>query len=164
QTMALPSTSPAVDVIPTSYDLPNTSTPLCPSTDQRGEARPDSGETTCDIGAYEYQTPPLSPTTLSSGSGSATYGGTASVTATLQSSGTGVSGETVVFALANGSGWTALCGGAGQPSCPTTGTDGVATLAGVTLPSADANAGVYASAVQASFAGDASYAASTGAS
>jgi hypothetical protein len=54
QTMALQPGSPAIDQIPASYDLPNTTTPLCPTTDQRGYTRPDgSGETNCDIGAYE---------------------------------------------------------------------------------------------------------------
>jgi predicted outer membrane repeat protein len=46
QTMALPVTSPAVDVIPISSGL-------CPAADQRGVARPDTGESSCDIGAYE---------------------------------------------------------------------------------------------------------------
>jgi hypothetical protein len=48
QTIALLSTSPAIDTIPAAN---------CPSTDQRGNARPDNGETTCDMGAYEYQDP-----------------------------------------------------------------------------------------------------------
>ncbi len=30
----------------------------CPATDQRGQPRPDNGETACDIGAYEVQDPP----------------------------------------------------------------------------------------------------------
>jgi hypothetical protein len=50
QTMALQQGSPAIDVIPTS-------TNFCPKTDQRGNARPDNGETTCDMGAYEFSDP-----------------------------------------------------------------------------------------------------------
>jgi hypothetical protein len=44
QTMALQQTSPAIDQVPVAN---------CPETDQRGMARPDDGETTCDMGAYE---------------------------------------------------------------------------------------------------------------
>ncbi|MBV8734715.1 MAG: hypothetical protein JO120_08050, partial [Solirubrobacterales bacterium] len=47
-TMAVPFASPAVDEIPTSSGL-------CPATDQRGQPRPDRGESVCDIGAYENQ-------------------------------------------------------------------------------------------------------------
>ncbi len=48
QTIALLSTSPAIDTIPTAN---------CPATDQRGNARPDNGESTCDMGAYEFSDP-----------------------------------------------------------------------------------------------------------
>ncbi len=44
QTIALQKSSPAIDQIPVAN---------CPTTDQRGVARPDDGETTCDMGAYE---------------------------------------------------------------------------------------------------------------
>jgi predicted outer membrane repeat protein len=54
QTIALQSGSPAIDQIPTSYNIPGTTTPLCPTADQRGMTRPDNSETTCDIGAYEF--------------------------------------------------------------------------------------------------------------
>jgi hypothetical protein len=43
--MALQSNSPANDTIPSAR---------CLSTDQRGVSRPDNGETTCDMGAYEF--------------------------------------------------------------------------------------------------------------
>ncbi len=49
QTLALLDGSPAIDHIPAAN---------CPATDQRGVTRPDDGETTCDIGAYEFQDPP----------------------------------------------------------------------------------------------------------
>ncbi len=45
QTIALQQGSPAIDAGGSS----------CPSTDQRGITRKDNAETTCDIGAYEYQ-------------------------------------------------------------------------------------------------------------
>ena len=45
QTMALLQDSPAIDRVNTSAD--------CPATDQRGDVRPDNGESVCDIGAYE---------------------------------------------------------------------------------------------------------------
>ncbi len=48
QTIALLSTSPAIDQIPIAK---------CPSTDQRGNTRPDNGETACDMGAYEFSDP-----------------------------------------------------------------------------------------------------------
>jgi hypothetical protein len=50
QTMALQQGSPAIDTIPVS-------TTLCPATDQRGTTRPDNGETSCDMGAYEFTDP-----------------------------------------------------------------------------------------------------------
>jgi len=45
QTMALLQGSPAIDWVNNSVD--------CPSTDQRGDVRPDNHESACDIGAYE---------------------------------------------------------------------------------------------------------------
>ncbi|MBV9126184.1 MAG: HYR domain-containing protein, partial [Planctomycetes bacterium] len=48
QTIALQSGSPASDVIPSAN---------CPATDQRGVSRPDNGETTCDMGGYEFVDP-----------------------------------------------------------------------------------------------------------
>jgi HYR domain len=49
QTIALQSGSPASDTIPSAS---------CPSTDQRGVSRLDNGESTCDMGAYEFVDPP----------------------------------------------------------------------------------------------------------
>ena len=49
QTIALLSTSPAIDHIPVAS---------CPATDQRGMKRLDQKESKCDIGAYEYQDAP----------------------------------------------------------------------------------------------------------
>src|SRR5688572_8957585 len=50
QTMALLPDSPALDAGDNAY---------CPATDQRGVARPQGSG--CDIGAYEFQTPMISP-------------------------------------------------------------------------------------------------------
>ncbi|HEV3313205.1 MAG TPA: choice-of-anchor Q domain-containing protein, partial [Chloroflexota bacterium] len=49
-TIALQPASPAVDAIATSSSA-------CLATDQRGAARPDTGETACDVGAYERVDP-----------------------------------------------------------------------------------------------------------
>ena len=50
QTIALLSGSPASDYIPAAN---------CPASDQRGITRPDDGETSCDIGAYESNYRPV---------------------------------------------------------------------------------------------------------
>jgi fibronectin-binding autotransporter adhesin len=86
QTMALQQGSPAIDVIPTS-------TNLCPSADQRGDARPDDNESSCDLGAYEsnYASLSLSGTTVNATEGTAfngevasgTYTGNGSLSATI---------------------------------------------------------------------------------
>jgi hypothetical protein len=65
ETMALGSNSPAIDYIPTS-------TNLCPSTDQRGDTRPDARESSCDIGAYESVSPQATLTVSNQGSGTGT--------------------------------------------------------------------------------------------
>src|SRR5204863_2754383 len=72
------------------------------------------------------------------------YGGSTSLSATLTSSGSPVSGETVSFTL-NGS----------SVGSSSTNGSGVATLSGVSL--AGINAGSYPAAVSASFAGDPSF-------
>ena len=59
-----------------------------------------------------------------------------------------------------------MCGDPGQVDCPTTDSNGVATLDGVdlsnTFASADVNAGSYTGAVRAQFTGDMSTNAATG--
>ena len=49
ETIALQSTSPAIDAIPQGNAN-------CPGTDQRGAPRPAPGYTACDVGAFEYGT------------------------------------------------------------------------------------------------------------
>ena len=55
ETIALQSASPALDAIPVAdcTDLASPSNAI--TTDQRGALRPDPGEASCDIGAYEFQ-------------------------------------------------------------------------------------------------------------
>jgi predicted outer membrane repeat protein len=62
------------------------------TTDQRGYTRATSGNT-CDAGAYEYGAiNPIKSTTLSAISGSGSYGGTATLTATLKPVSSAISG------------------------------------------------------------------------
>jgi hypothetical protein len=72
QTLLPGAKSPAADVIPKTTTLRGVT--VCPSTDQRGDARPGHGETRCTIGAVEASlTSPtttsvtLSPTTVTAG-------------------------------------------------------------------------------------------------
>jgi hypothetical protein len=60
-TMLPAATSPAADVIPNPTTLRGVS--VCPGTDQRGVARPGSGETRCSIGSVEVGS--TTPTTTS---------------------------------------------------------------------------------------------------
>src|SRR5207249_2558168 len=86
---------------------------------------------------------------LSVSSASGTYGGTANLSATLTSGGSGVSGKTVAFTL-NGN----------SVGSATTNASGVASLAGASL--SGINAGTYPTGVGASFAGDSGFAAANG--
>ena len=119
------------------------------NTDQRGYTRATTG-TTCDAGAYEFgATNPIKATTISAVSGSGTYGGTATLTATLKTGSTAVSGKTLTFKL-NGS----------TVGTASTNASGVATLANVSL--SGISGGSHANAVGVSFAGDSGYSSSTG--
>ncbi|HEX6510140.1 MAG TPA: Ig-like domain-containing protein, partial [Chloroflexota bacterium] len=154
QTIALQSSSLAIDQIPSA-------SALCPHTDQRGYTRPDDSatETTCDMGAYEFNAPPPVQTALSLISGSATYGGTATLTATLKDAGNNpLGGEKISFTF----GSIPLCDAAGEPACPQTGTSGVATLSGAALLGGQIHVHTYSGSLHASFAGDVGYSASTG--
>ena len=55
QTVALQSTSPAIDVVPVANCTDLASPPQPLRIDQRGFPRPDFGENVCDIGAFESQ-------------------------------------------------------------------------------------------------------------
>ena len=102
-----------------------------------------------DVTVCYTNIPPAVATTLAVSAASGTYGGTTTLSATLTSGGSGVSGKSISFTL-NGSGvGSALTDAAG-----------VATLAGVSL--AGINAGTYPGAVAANFAGDVGYTASSG--
>jgi hypothetical protein len=87
-------------------------------------------------------------TNLTVSPSSGTYGATTNLTATLTSGGSPVSGKTVSFKL----------NGASVASAPTN-VSGIATLQNVSL--AGIGTGNYAGGVQASFAGDSNFAAST---
>jgi CSLREA domain-containing protein len=76
QTIALQSTSPAIDAIPISD---------CPALDQRGAARPDpedTGTPACDVGAFESGGIPPTPTATASATPTATATQTATPTST----------------------------------------------------------------------------------
>ncbi len=92
-------------------------------------------------------------TSISSIAGSGTYGGTATLTATLTTSGSGLANEQVTFTFINGTIITTV-------GTATTDADGVAILTGVSL--AGIGAGTYTGYVGASFAGDANYSGSGG--
>jgi len=88
-------------------------------------------------------------TSLAAGAASGTFGGTTTLSATLTSSGTGVSGKSISFTL-NGN----------SVGSASTNASGIATLANVSL--AGINVGAYPSGVGASFVGDGSFAGSSG--
>ena len=138
KTIALGSGSVAINADACSPTLP---------TDQRGYTRATTGNT-CDAGAYEFgAVNPIKSTTMSNVSGSGTYGGTATLTATLASSGVGVSGVSVSFKL----------NGTSVGSANTNGS-GVATLSNVSL--SGIGGGNHSNYVNASFAGNGSYSSS----
>ena len=91
-------------------------------------------------------------TSLSAVSGTGTYAGNATLSATLTAGGSPPTGKTVAFTWNIGGTITAL-------GSATTNTSGVATLGGITL--AGINAGTYAGSVSATFAADAIDAASS---
>jgi parallel beta-helix repeat protein len=88
-------------------------------------------------------------TVLSVTPSTGTYGGTVSLSATLTSGGTGVSGKTISFTLSGSAVGSAITNGSG-----------VATLTGVRL--AGIGAGTHTGYIGASFAGDTGYSASSG--
>jgi hypothetical protein len=90
--------------------------------------------------------PNLQATSLSAVSGSGTYGGTATLTATLTSGGSPLAGKTVAFSLNEGGTITPV-------GMATTDANGVAALTDVSL--AGFSAGTFTGAVGAGFAGDA---------
>jgi hypothetical protein len=94
-TMALQATSPAINKIPTSDST------LCPTsgTDQRGQPRPDGGESYCDIGAYELQDP-----------------ATPTLTTQASETGNGVVGTAVLSDTATLSGGYQVAGGSPAPT------------------------------------------------
>jgi uncharacterized repeat protein (TIGR01451 family) len=104
-------------------------------------------------GAFAWPLPvgPVQPlaTVTTANPASGTYGGTASVSATLTEGGFPLVGKTISFTLNGNSVGSAVTDGSGVATIPS------ASLAGI-------NAGSYPTGVAASFAGDASYIASNG--
>jgi len=106
-------------------------------------ARPHGGDDVNACAAVAQQT------VVGSVGGSSTFGQNATLTATLSAAGSGVANESVVFGVNGATVGTA-----------TTDSSGVATLEGVDTTGVEA--GSYTGAVTATFAGDASYQASSG--
>jgi hypothetical protein len=103
---------------------------------------------TTDVYFFKFTVAPTQQaTSISSVSGSGTYGGTASLTATLQAGTTPLSGKSISFTINGSAAGTA-----------TTDASGVATLSGASLSGINAGTG----AVGASFAGDSVFLASSG--
>src|SRR6185369_3108044 len=88
------------------------------------------------------------PTTLNVAAASGTFGGTVSPTATLSSQGSGVSGKTIHFTVN------------GTSADGVTNASGVASVSGLSV--GGLNAGDYAGAITASFAGDTNFGSSSG--
>ncbi len=114
--------------------------------DQRGVGFPRVVNDLIDIGAFQTQT---ASTSLAVSGSSGTYGGTTTVSATLTSGGSPVSGEMVDFHI-----------GATDLGDATTDVNGLATLGDVSFGSL--GVGTYTNDVTASFAGDSNYATSNG--
>ena len=114
------------------------------------QATPAAAQTTTTV---QTQTETQQRTSLAVVSGSATYGGMATLTATLTAGGSPLASKTVTFTL----------NGASFPNnTATTDSNGVATISNVSL--SGLNASTYTSYVGASFAGDSNYLSNTGSS
>jgi subtilisin family serine protease len=108
-------------------------------------ASDNAGNTLSDTRNYTV----IAATTISAVSGSGTFGGTATLTATLKAGSTPLSGKTISFTL-NGTG----------VGTATTDANGVATLTNVSLTGI--NAGTHSGAVGATFTADGTYEGSSG--
>ncbi len=108
-----------------------------------------TGDTYLDQAQVKVYYTVISPTTLTVDAVTATYGNTAGLSATLTSGASGVNGQTIAFTV-NGI----------PAGMAVTDASGLATIANYDL--AGINAGTYATGIQASFAGNASYQASSG--
>jgi hypothetical protein len=110
-----------------------------------------------DFNFSTYVSPAPADTSISSVSGSGTYGGTATLTATLESDSSALKDKNVEFTL----GENAVCDtdtdDDALPDCPTTDEDGLATLENVSLSGYTAADSPYENEVSASFAGDRDY-------
>ena len=119
-------------------------------TGTRGGGCQGSGNLTA-TGSLVVQAPAIAPTTLTVQPATGTYGGTTTLSGTLKktSDSSTISGKTINFTLNGSSVGSAVTNGSG-----------VATLSNVSL--SGINAGTYPNGVAASFAGDSSFASSSG--
>ena len=130
------------------------STTVSPSASRRGGSNlvPPRGSSSTTTSAAKvvihYQV--VLASSISSVSGSAALGGAATLSATLKDSdGAGIASERIQFSI----GGQPVCDTVDLPSCPTTGSNGTATLGGVTLPVGYTDAGTYTGAVSAKYFG-----------
>jgi hypothetical protein len=129
------------------FDFPSGTTAgiiNCTATDTQGNTSEFSA-------CMPVSAPTAAATTILSVSGSGTYGGSATLTATLTSNSTAVTGKAINIQVDGAS----VCGGVSQPACPQTNGSGIASL-----NVGGFNAGGHP--VIASFAGDSSYGPSNG--
>lgn len=136
ETQALPSGSPAVDVVPAAS---------CPtSVDQRGLPRPDNGEGFCDVGAFELQDP-VATSTAYTGPTVILAGHSVTLSGRLTTSGgSGVSGRSLTLSAGGRSCLAGPTNSGGYASCTVTASSVLGPVS-----------------VSASFAGDGSYLASS---
>jgi hypothetical protein len=118
QTMLPGTTSPAADVIPENTTLHGVT--VCPGTDQRGVARPGSGETRCTIGAVEVALTNPTTTSVTVSPAKVTAGTRVIYLAVVNpKSGTGTPAGTISFSTGSTSLCTAVLSG-GVAACGAT--------------------------------------------
>lgn len=118
QTMLPSSKSPAADVIPTGAKLAGVT--VCPSTDQRGVARPGHGETGCTNGAVEVSFNKPTTSTVTVSPASVTSGTRVAYEVVVApKSGTGTPTGTITFTTGSTSLCTAVLSG-GVAACGAT--------------------------------------------
>lgn len=121
KTMLPKTTSPAADVIPNPTTLDGVK--VCPSTDQRGVARPGTGDTGCTIGAVEVSSPIATTSQVTATPAEVTAGErVAFLIVVTPKSGTGTPTGSVAFTIGSTklckavlSGGDAACGATNAP-------------------------------------------------
>ena len=150
---SVPTGTPTSTLVPTdTFTPPPTSTNTATNTPTNTPTNTYTNSPTPTATSTPTNTPtntPIPSTTLNVSTAAGTFSGTTVLTATLTSDGNGVSGEKISFALNGKSAGSSI-----------TDSNGVATVSSVSL--AGMSPGTYIGDVSASFAGDTSYAASSG--